>query len=102
MGAQKSIHAGKGQFSNSFMQFFPCLNPLRNPWLQLQGSFVSNVANFWCVTAKIDVNVDLTHKLCASLMLTPFRFLLVSRFDFFFYLAHNFSLYNLIISRLFF
>lgn len=28
-----------------------------------------------CATAKIDVNVDFTHKLCASLMLPPLRFL---------------------------
>ena len=47
-----------------------------------------------CVTAKIDVNVDLTHKLCASLMLTPFRFLLNSCFAYLFlpYPVIDFSL----------
>ncbi|KAG2371567.1 Outer envelope protein [Vigna angularis] len=50
MGAQKSIHAGKGVFDKSVV-------PLR-----LSG-----------FTAKIDVNVDFTHKLCASLMLPTLR-----------------------------
>lgn len=30
---------------------------------------------FECLTAKIDVNVDFTHKLCASLMFPTLRFL---------------------------
>ena len=29
---------------------------------------------FDCISAKIDVNVDFTHKLCTSLMFPAFRF----------------------------
>lgn len=43
-----------------------------------------------CFAAKIDVNVDFTHKLCASLMLPTLRFMLNSffsaKFDFYFIL----------------
>ena len=36
-------------------------------------------------TATIDVNVDLTHKLCTALMLQPFRFFLLFLYSFVFY-----------------
>lgn len=39
------------------------------------------------MTAKIDVNVDFTHKICASMMLPSLRFLLLASIFFFFFIC---------------
>lgn len=70
MGAQKSIHAGNGwdeiQKISRFFLRIVCLSSL-----------------FFKCVAKIDFNVDFTHKLCAALMFHPLRFLLYLKYDLF-------------------
>lgn len=86
MGAQKSIHAGKGEivtilhFTRLLVNLFVKVFFLFCFCFGINGLVFDFciILVFNNVTAKIDVNVDFTHKLCASLMLPPLRFLLLS------------------------
>lgn len=69
MGAQKSIHAGKGSIYDSWNTHFLFV------WI-CECLCVFICFYLWVLdfSAKVDLNVDFTHKLCAALMLQPFRF----------------------------